>query len=174
MRTKIRNLLAPVAIYAAFSLGCGTSYSPREPGRINFVLNVAGDEVLEKNGKTYRFGGFSGDLVEAVSGNPAAEEHARRHVELQRRASGLAIATGVVLGVALVCFVGGAAEPAGGTKPETSAPRYGTTLLLVSGLATLVAAGTLTASVSSALSSEGHLYDAVNIYNDAVGRQSPR
>jgi len=79
MTAAIREVLTPVLISAVLSMECGTGYSPREPGRLNFVLAVGGEEALEKYGKQERVQGFPGDLVEAVAGNPAAEEHARTY-----------------------------------------------------------------------------------------------
>jgi hypothetical protein len=51
MTATIREVLTPVLISAVLSMGCGTGYSPREPGRLNFVLAVGGEEALEKYGK---------------------------------------------------------------------------------------------------------------------------
>jgi hypothetical protein len=84
MRIGIRGLLRPVAAsLAILTVGCGTTYSPREPGRIYFAISRQ-DEILVKDGKKFSLSAFSGDLAEAVSGNPAAEKHARTYVRRQR------------------------------------------------------------------------------------------
>jgi hypothetical protein len=41
----------PVVVYPILSMECGTGDSPREPGRLNFVVAVGGEEALEKYGK---------------------------------------------------------------------------------------------------------------------------
>jgi hypothetical protein len=175
MKTAIQSILTPVAIYAVLSLGCGTSYSPREPGRLNFVMSGTGEEALEKDGKRYRVQGFSDELVEAVRGNSAAEEHARRFVHHQRLASGFAIATAVALGFAVIFLAASMAEPAGTVSPEpTPTQDNGWKLGLASGIAALIAGGTLTGAVVNSHSAEGHLYDAINIYNDDVARKRTR
>ena len=106
-KTAIQRALAPVAIGAVLSMGCGTTYSPRETGRISLVMSGLGEEVLKKNGKDYKIGGFSGDLIEAVSGNRAAEAHARKFVRRQRISTSLGILAGVALFVG-TCRHGGA------------------------------------------------------------------
>ena len=163
MKITIQKILAPVAICAGVSSGCATSYSPREPGRISFVME-AGHEVLEKDGKKYNVGGFSGDLIQAVSGNPAAEEHARTYVRRQRSAAGLTIGFigGLLVGDVLVALA--MADPAPGVEKDRRPLGYTGLSLLAGGVACLIGALILGPP-------EGHLYDAINIYNDGVAQR---
>lgn len=171
MKITIQRIFTPVAISAVLSTGCATSYSPREPGRISFVME-AGHEVLEKDGKKYSLGGFSKDLIQAVSGNPAAEEHARTFVRRQRTATGLAIAAGVAFAVGDILVAFAMAEPVGGQEGANRGVDSDVRLTLgYTGLSLLV--GSLVSLTVAAIlgSPQGHLYDAVNIYNDGVAQR---
>jgi hypothetical protein len=161
MRIGIRGLLRPVAAsLAILSVGCGTTYSPREPGRIYFAISRQ-DEILMKDGKKFSLSAFSGDLAEAVSGNPAAEEHARTYVRRQRIAGVLGGLGLAALVPAYVCW----AESITGV-PENRRS--------MEAAASLFALGFLVGIASAAIVGEsgmGHLYDAINIYNDDLSRR---
>jgi hypothetical protein len=131
-------------------------------------------EVLVKDGKKYSIGGFSKDLIQAVSGNAAAEEHARTYVRRQRTAGGLGIAAGVGFVVGTFLSIGALAEPVGNYGQESSkagpdrdvrlAYGYATLSVLGASLVSLIAAGILGGP-------DDHLYDAVNIYNDGLAQR---
>jgi hypothetical protein len=161
-----------VALSVLLLMGCGTSYRPRETGRITFVLTPTGDEALEKDGKRYGIGGFSGDLVEAVTGNVAAEEQARNYVHQRRVGSGL-LGLGIVamlVGYTSFAFlVGPYDSDTGGPGPQA---RRNLLIAMTSGL--LVGVVSLALGSRQLLSAEGRLYDAVNIYNDGAGRSQDR
>jgi hypothetical protein len=166
MRAALQRALAPVAIAAVLSLGCSTTYAPGEPGRISLVMSGLGEEALKKDGKDYKIGGFSGDLLEAVSGNSAAEAHARKYVRRQRISTSLGILTGVALlvGACLVAF--GMAEPMDSDKPVSDS-----NLRMYVGYAglSLLLGSLVSAAGAAALGiPEGDLHDAINIYNDDV------
>jgi hypothetical protein len=167
MKTSIRGMLRPVAILALLGMGCGTSYSPRAPGRINFLLSARGEEVLEKDGRTYKIGGFSSDLVEAVSGNPAAEKHARTYVHHQQISHGLAIVTTVALMVGVFLLAMSTAEPAGNVLPEDHHDQR-VNLQIASAVAGVIGAAALTGAAVNGDTAQSNLHDAVNIYNDDV------
>jgi hypothetical protein len=165
MRTTIQRALTPVVISAVMSMGCSTTYAPREPGRISLVMS-GGEEVLEKDGKEYKIGGFSRDLIEAVSGSRAAEEHARAYVRRQRLSRGLAIFSGVafVAGSLLVAFA--MAEP---VSPEKTGPDPNLQRNLgIAGVSLLLGSLVSLAGAVALDLPEGDLLDAINIYNDDV------
>jgi hypothetical protein len=165
VKTAIQRALAPVAIGAVLSMGCGTTYAPRESGRISLVMS-GGEEVLEKDGKEYKIGGFSRDLIEAVSGSKAAEEHARAYVGRQRLSRGLAILTGVAMAVGTCLVAFAMAEP---VSPEKTGPDPNLQRNLGIAGVSLVLGSLVSAAGAVALYlPEGDLLDAINIYNDDV------
>jgi hypothetical protein len=145
-----------VAICAALSVGCASSYYPREPGRINVVL-ASGRRVLEKDGKFYGMSGLWSDPIEAVSGNPRAEEHARTFVSRRQT-------TGVVMLVGL-------ATMAAGLALNTTEPGHMGQKIAARGTA-IVSMTAVMASLYVFVFARSHLYDAINIYNDDVFRKS--
>jgi hypothetical protein len=166
MKMPIQRILTPVLISAIVSMGCATSYTPQEPGRIYFLTSGKGDLVFGKDGKTYRTEWTSSDILEAVSGNPAAEEHARTFVSRQRTAGVMVILAGVGLIVGYTLLYAGITGDPDRIDRRTTA---------IAGVSTLLGSfasfiGGLTVGVTS----EGHLYDAINIYNDDVSRRQTR
>src|SRR6185295_4783992 len=76
------KIVALVAALVIFASGCASTYHPREPGRISFIVD--GGVSLYKDGVTYSTRGLSSGPVQAVAGNPFAEEHARKFVSRMR------------------------------------------------------------------------------------------
>jgi hypothetical protein len=147
-------------------MGCATTYAPRETGRIHFLTSGKGEEVIEKDGKKYSMDIFSGELVDAVSGNPAAEEHARTSVRRQRIGGGLAILAGLsVLAGYVTIAMTLTADPRRIDRRTTAIAGFS---MLFGGVACGIGAGIMAAT------GEGHFYDAVNIYNDDVWRSRSR
>jgi hypothetical protein len=144
-----------VTICAALSVGCASSYSPREPGRINVVL-VGGSRVLEKDGKLYSMSGLSIDPIEAVSGNPLAEAHARTFVS-RRQTAGVLILVGL-------------ASMGAGLALNTSEPGHTGQKIAARGTA-IVSVAAVMGSLFVFVFARSHLYDAINIYNDDVFRR---
>jgi hypothetical protein len=135
-------------------VGCATSYRPQESGRISYVLDGPGFS-LTKNGQEFGAGGLSSAPIRAVAGNPQAEEHARTFVRRSRIAwtlTGVAIAS---LVTALSLNQDGHAQ---GDRRQAGL------IFGISGFATLLAGGAVF------ITAPGHLYDAVNIYNDGQVR----
>jgi hypothetical protein len=98
-------------------------------------------------------GGLSGEVVEAVSGNPAAENEARTYLRRTRTGIGL-----FALGIA--SLVAGGVMFKEGTGHQT---RNGVAIgLEVGWLVSWIA------SLATLSTGPGHLYDAINIYNDGV------
>jgi hypothetical protein len=168
----VQRIFTPVMISAIVSMGCATSYSPQEPGRIYFLTSAKGDLVFGKDGKTRNAEWTSKDILEAVSGNPAAEEHARTFVRRQRTAGTLAILAGVGILLGLTVLAVSAGEPSGsGTDDHVDTARsmqIAASSILLGSLVSFASALTVGAT------SESHLYDAINIYNDGVSRGQTR
>jgi|GEM_PF-1698758 len=164
---KSSQAIAPVAIGALLGAGClGTTYTPREPGRIHFLMNYKGEDVLEKDGQKYPLEevGASQDLLTLFRGNPAAEEHARGYLHHQRNAKYWAIVTGVGLAVDILCLALLATPSDRPVGPAYESYRWGleitTGAIGVGWMAALFGAG------REIERGKAHLYDAINIYND--------
>jgi hypothetical protein len=136
--------------------GCATSYVPIPGRRVSIVLE-GGNPKLSKGGRTYGIG-FGGGLVEAVGDHPEAERHAVAFRNGQ-------ITTFALIGGALASvLVGGALA-----FVYTGANNNGSPALAYGGIAGLtVALGLDIAALIVSANTQPHLYDAINIYNDAV------
>src|SRR5512140_715503 len=77
------KIVALVAALVFLGSACASTYRPQEPGRISFVLDGPGFS-LYKDGVKYGAGGLSSAPIQAVAGNPSAEEHARKFVSRSR------------------------------------------------------------------------------------------
>ena len=75
MKATIRSVLTPAAICAIMSMGCATTYSPRETGRIHFLTSGKGEEVMEKDGKKYSMDIFSGATAKGGAALMREEVH---------------------------------------------------------------------------------------------------
>jgi hypothetical protein len=144
------KLAAVVVSIALIFAGCATSYRPQDSGRVSFVLDGPGIS-LYKDGHRYGASGLSSDPIRAVTGNPAAEEHARVFVQRSRI---WAILTAVAVASLATAI---AVNPSGnGGHRDMSAA------LAVTGFASLTGGAVVGATGLS------HIYDAVNIYNDGL------
>ena len=148
---KVANRI-PVVVLLGLTLGCASTYVPREPGRIS-ITGATGSAVLVKDGRRYSMSGLSSEVVEAVSGNPAAENQARSYVRRTRTGIGL-----LTLGIASL-IAGGVMFKDGDGHQTRNGVAIGLEVgWLVSWIASLATLST----------GPGHLYDAINIYNDGV------
>jgi hypothetical protein len=145
-----------------FVLGCGGSYVPRPSPRLSIVQDGFGYGYY-RDGKRYEGGLFGGDIVEAVHGNPQAEEYARQF-------KGGTVAGFVVTLVGTLGVVGGLSlfsADAASTPPGQSVSARGPAILL-GGAAVELVGILITANAAP------HLFDAINVYNDgAMGDPSP-
>jgi len=148
----IMRIVAFVTALVFLAGGCASTYRPQEPGRVSFVLDGPGFS-LYKDGVKYGAGGLSSAPVQAVAGNPTAEEHARKFVSRSRLFWSL-----YALGVG--CLITSVAVYPGDRGHENRRE-----LGAGFGFAGL---GLLTTSLVAAFTAPGHLYDAVNIYNDGL------
>ena len=171
MKSRLQTI-APVTIGALLAAGClGTTYTPREPGRIHFLMNYKGNDVLQKDGQKYPLEevGASQDLLAAFRGNPAAEEHARGYLHHQHNAKLLAIVTGVTFAVDMFCLALLATPPDGPVGPDYQGFRLG--LGITTGALTIGWAATLFGVGREVERGKAHLYDAINVYNDGAAAE---
>ncbi len=161
--------LAPLAVtgavlagISASSLGCATTYTPRQSHRLSFVMS-SGRVNYYRDGHEYEGGPFGGELDDAVHGVPEAEEHARTYENLST--AGFVVTLFGAAGV-----VGGASLMGADYHSNNGFTSTGDT-----GLA-LVIGGFVLEMVGLALvaSAQPHLFDAINIYNDKVAEGSER
>jgi hypothetical protein len=174
MKSTIPRAVAPVLMVTVLGMGCGTSYRPQERGRISLVLTGQGEEALEKDGKRYKIGGFSEELVEAVKGHAAAEEHARTYQHQRNMGTGLAIlgATGLLVGYLSFAFlVGPYDSTAEGGGPSPAARR---TLMITMSSGLLVGLASMFGAGRYSQQGQAHLLDAINIYNADASRGQGR
>jgi hypothetical protein len=116
-----------------------------------------GNYAYVRDGKKYEGGLFGGDLVEAVRGNPQAEDYARAYKR--------GLTTGLVmtlLGAAVaVAGIVAVSSDLGQHAPGQSIPPTG---FIVAGGGLLVE---LIGDIIE-LNAMPHLYDAINVYNDGL------
>jgi len=162
---EMRRFVAVASAALLTQAGCASStYQPRPDGRIATVLED-GRQVLVKDGKTYPYG--ADGLLQAVTGNAAAEEHARSYasdtyIALAEQLIGIgALVTGAIVAAPK-------GEDANGNSIPASTERQTTGAIL--GIAGLVIVIVSAVQVGSA---QGHFMDAVNIYNDGVAPRLP-
>lgn len=67
-----------VVAAGVLTLGCTSAYAPRPGPRVAIILQN-GAPAYVRDGITFEGGVFGGDIEEAVSGNPEAEEAARSY-----------------------------------------------------------------------------------------------
>ncbi len=151
MQMKVTRQI-PVVVLLSLTLGCASTYVPREPGRIS-IARTTGGTALVKDGRRYDMGGLSSEVIEAVSGNLAAENEARTYVRRTRIGLGL-----FTLGIAAAVAGGVMLKHGDGHQTRNGVAiglEVGWVVAWIAGLATL---GT----------GQGHFWNAVNIYNDGI------
>ncbi len=134
--------------------GCTSSYQPANSPRLAVVMDDGG-LTLVREGRSYPVGMFGGDVVDAVRGNPAAEEHAQSY--RTQMISGWSFYFG---GIGLA--VAGTGVWQAGERHNDIGQAHAGEALTVGGLAALFT------GIGFLMNAQPHLWDAVNIYNDAV------
>jgi hypothetical protein len=160
MRRSVAVASAAILTQAACA---STTYRPRPDGRIAMALED-GRQVLVKDGKTYPYGGDG--LLEAVAGNPTAEEHARNyssdmHIALAEELIGF----GALVAGAIVAAP--SQDSNNKTIPASNERQTGGAILGIAGLVAIIVASV---QIGSA---QAHFMDAVNIYNDGAPPRLP-
>ncbi len=154
-----RRLACSALALAALPLlsGCGAAtYTPRPSPRIQMMTDN-GSMVLVKNGRTYPFGMFGGQLEEAVQGNPQAEAEA--HAFRTKTTTGFilnmvgSVAGGVGAGVRVANQI---------SDTPSNGLMAGSIALVLGGLALSIAGSALQSSA------QPHVWNAINIYNDGL------
>ncbi len=135
------------------SLGCASSYHPMVTPRVQVVQTGSGLAFL-RSGKQYDHGFFGGGLADAVAGVPEAEDHASTYANLQ--IGGFAFILG---GTAAVSA--GAVQAARNSDQGVESSAIA---LLIGGAAADLVGAILYASA------QPHLWDAINVHNDAIQR----
>jgi hypothetical protein len=149
-----------VLILVPITLGCGTQYRPRSPGRIFQVTDGWGMQYV-KDGKRYRAGLFFDDLDDAVRGNVEAERFASQ--------AEWKVPTGFL--VAVGGFLCSSIAMSYHRFEEREDPMYSTPPGLIGlEVGCLVAGAVGMGVLSSGISNR---MDAINLYNDTAGQPPP-
>ncbi len=150
-----------IAGVLACTTACSSAYIPQPGPRLSVVME-SGSLAYVRDGKTYEGGFLGGDIEEAVSGNPRAEEYAHEYK------SGLV--TGFAMSmVGIAGMLGGVSFAAADAarSNDTSTPLTG--LLIAGGGALLDLIG-----LALMINAVPHLYDAINAFNDGVPTATAR
>jgi hypothetical protein len=121
------------------------------------MMTESGSLVLVKNGRTYSFGMFGGQLEDAVQGNPQAEAEA--HAYKTKTTTGFvlnlvgSVAGGVGAGVLVANQL---------SDTPSTAMLAGSIALVLGGLALSITGNAITSSA------QPHIWNAINIYNDGL------
>lgn len=147
-----------VTTLVGFTAGCSSAYIPQPGPRVSIVMEN-GSLAYVRDGKTYEGGLFGGEIEEAVKGDARAEEYAHEYK------------SGLITGFALSMLGVGAAV--GGAVVAVSEESRGGGEVPVAGLG-LLGVGAVLDLVGSfiIMGAVPHLYDAVNAYNDSLGRSA--
>ena len=148
----LRRLALSMALLSLLS--CSSSYRPVRSARIATTLD-SGELTLLKGDQAYSVGVIGTELVQAVQGNPAAEEHARAF--RNKMITGWTF-YGVGVGVTLA-----GAGLLGTGIADSDAGNEGVGLGI-----TAAGLGFLFAGMGFIMNGQPHLFDAINIYNDGV------
>jgi len=153
-RSRAAALLFAIAFTSS---ACSSTYVPRPSPRISVVLKH-GSPMLVKAGREYQLGSFGAGLLDAVEGNPAAEEQAEmfrsRNITgfLMTLGSTPVLASGAALGVSSMF----------------SNPQSSDGLAIAGGFLMSAGLGLAIAGLVLGVSAPRHFWDAINIYNDGV------
>jgi hypothetical protein len=145
-----RVLVGLVALF--LTCACSSSYEPARSPRITTVMED-GWPTFVKDGARYGTPAFGVGLVDAVQGNPRAEEQAR-------------IGRNLAIGGFVFDMVGLGSEIGGLVALEHDQLQHQPSTL-ATGLVFGGLGAVLVGSVML-LNAQPHIYDAVNIYNDGI------
>jgi hypothetical protein len=137
----------------ALVMGCSYRYTPRSSRRVSLLMDE-GQPAVFREGQVIKIGLLGGGLVDAVRGVPPAEEAARTFRDRMTTAW-------VFIGIAIL-GVGVFAYRAG-HHVDNDEPFDGIDGAILGGVF-VCEIGALIAALSGA----PYMYDALNIYNDAV------
>jgi len=143
-----RSLAVPLLL----ALGCSSSYTPRAGRRLSMVMS-GGQIAYVRDGRMIEHGILGGGLLDAVEGVPEAEDAAR--IYHHRSVAGFLVGMGGIL-CSSFAFTRALSDAEGDGDGST---------------ALMVSLGCFAGSMAGfAYMGSGvpYLYDAINIYNDAV------
>jgi hypothetical protein len=150
----MRTLTATALLLA---LGCSSSYTPRAGRRLSIVLS-GGQLAYVRDGRMIEHGILGGGLVDAVEGVPEAEDAAR--IYHRRTVGGFVVGMGGILCSGIAFTRGVTAAEGDGDGSTELAVSLGCFVGSMAGFAVMG-------------SGVPYLYDAINIYNDAVEAPPP-
>lgn len=155
-RIAARASLGGVLILTTVTTACSTTYMPRATGHVALVMD-GGTIKYAKNGQTESLGFFGGGLVDAVTGNPVAEEEARTYRNLNVAGFTTTMVGAASAGAGLGLLVANSAQ----SQRDDAATSAGLALLLGGLVADVVGSFLM-------VGAQPHMMDALNIYNDGV------
>ncbi|MCA9514065.1 MAG: hypothetical protein KC635_03915 [Myxococcales bacterium] len=154
--------LVAAALLAGAGACASTQYTPKPYPYVKMVQRAGTPQLVAGAGEPRAAGPLGGDLSELVADVPLAKDHAEAGEEEAVISLVLAIGGAVVLPVGTTLVLIDSVDNPDGLSP-TGALGIG---LTAAGAALLVA------GLSTALSSQAHYYDAINLYNDAMWERS--
>jgi hypothetical protein len=161
MTRRLRACLAGALLASPLVTGCASTYLPRPSPRVQMVTEN-GSPALVKDGHSYSFNMFGGNLEDVVEGNPRAEAEARSF--RTKTVTGFVLSTvgAVSAGIGTGYFV----ENELAASPSTT---------VRTGSLTAALGGLVVSIVGSAIagSAQPHLWNAINIYNDGLSTPYP-
>jgi hypothetical protein len=121
------------------------------------IVQTSSGLAFVRDGKQYEHGFFGGGLGEAVAGVPEAVQHASTYQGLQ--VGGFLLTVGGAASVGI-----GIAQTIRQADSVDATDRQAASILLIGGAAMALVGGILYAN------GPPHLWDAINVYNDATQR----
>ena len=162
MNERLRACAAALLLGSPVLGGCGAAaYMPRPSPRIQ-VVTEGTSLALVKNGQSYPFNLFGGNLEDVVEGNPRAESEA--HAYRNKSIAGFVFSTvgSVSTGVGAGILVGDELQ----SNPSSSL-LIGSLVMTLGGVVLTIVGGVIGSSA------QPHLWNAINIYNDGLPAAYP-
>ena len=156
-----RSLALVGFVSALVTSGCGgtTRYVPTASPRVSIVENGGATHYV-RDGILYRGGAFGGEIIEAVAGNPEAEQYAREYK------AGITAGTTMLWGGILTAVAGLAVAVASDANQQQGVSPAATAGFAIAGAGLVIE---LIGAIIT-VNARPRLYDAINSYNDALGR----
>jgi hypothetical protein len=129
------------------------------------MIQHNGNPAYVRDGRVYEGGVFGGDIVEAVRGNPEAEEHAHAYKNGMIGGFVAVLGGGVSMGAGIAFLALGTANHSLGSGGSTEQTTGG--LLFAGGL------GAYITGLVLMLNAQPRMWDAINVYNDGLPMWAP-
>jgi hypothetical protein len=161
-RSLLVVIVAVSIVAVGVVAGCSSSYMPQARGKVGIILKD-GKPAYVRDGQVYEHGVLGGGLVEAVQGNPRAEQAA--HEYRSRMGTGILIGIGGLVCMTVTTAVGISRLDLG---PGTTSNSHDGEAYLLGALACGVAG---MVGFGYAITAEPYRWDAINMFNDDAERQ---